>query len=228
MAKKSVTESTFAKNPKVVYTVGQKSDLPTDVVRMRAGPTVTRSLKGDIKPPPAMGSKRIGAVANKYGAPIGPMGRAGVPGGRGIMALNDVRLGPTAGAPKATVRAGKAAPVAGAPKRNLGETIRTTIREKLTPTRKTGPQMGLNRVTGNTTGFTTGKTTGKTVTKSGVATKTPMSSYNRTQQNAFNKGGVAGPSRGGGGSRSSGGGKSSGGGNTGRGDVGAGRRGGRG
>ena len=229
MAKKSVTESTFAKNPKGVYTVGQKSDLPADVVRMRAGPTVTRSLKGDIKPPPAMGAKRIGAVANKYSAPIGPMGRATVPGGKGIMALNDVRLGPTAGAPRATV-ANKPQPMSGPIKARVkpAETIRTFVREKLTPTRKTGPQMALNRVTGNTTGFTSGVKTGKTISKAGVATKTPMSASRRAEQNAFNKGGVAGPSRGGGGSRSSGGmGKSSGGGRgmTGGGGMGASGRG---
>ena len=111
------------------------------------------------------------------------------------------------------------------------ETIRTFVREKLTPTRKTGPQMALNRVTGNTTGFTSGVKTGKTITKSGVATKTPMFASRRAEQNAFNKGGVAGPSRGGGGGmgKSSGGAsRSTGGGNTGRGDVCAGRRGGRG
>lgn len=229
MAKKSVSGSTYGKNPKGVYTVGQKSNLPADVVRMRAGPTVTRSLKGDIKPPPAMGSTRIGAVANKYGAPIGPQNTGIVPGGRGIMALNSVRMKPTAGAPRASVSV-QPQPMSAPIKTRVKpvETIRTTVREKLTPTRKTGPQMALNRVTGNTTGFTSGVKTGKTITKSGVATKTPMSASRRAEQNAFNKGGVAGPSRGGG-SRSSGGGtKSSGGGNTGRGDVGAGRRGGRG
>ena len=106
---------------------------------------------------------------------------------------------------KAVPTATAAAPKA---KKTVGETIRTFVREKLTPTRKTGPQMGLNRVTGNTTGFTSGTTTGKTITKSGVATKTPMSASRRAEQNAFNKGGVAGPSRGGGGGsfRSSGGG----------------------
>ena len=106
---------------------------------------------------------------------------------------------------KATPTATVAAPKA---KKTVGETIRTFVREKLTPTRKTGPQMALNRVTGNTTGFTSGVKTGKTITKSGVATKTPMSASRRAEQNAFNKGGVAGPSRGGGGGsfRSSGGG----------------------
>lgn len=209
MAKKSVSGSTYGKDPKGSYSMPGKTSLPSSVVKMRSGPTVTRSLKGDIKPPPAMGSKRIGAVANKYGAPIGPMGRAGVPGGRGIMALNDVRLGPTANAPRASV-ANKPVPTSAPIKTRVkpAETIRNFVREKLTPTRKTGPQMGLNRVTGNTTGFTSGTTTGKTISKAGVATKTPMSASRRAEQNAFNKGGVAGPSRGGGGGsfRSSGGG----------------------
>lgn len=134
--------------------------------------------------------------------------RATVPGGREIMALDGVRLKPTANAPKATVTGAKVSPAGATPKRSVGETIRTFVAEKLTPTRKTGPQMALNRVTGNTTGFTSGVKTGKTITKSGVATKTPMSASRRAEQNAFNKGGVAGPSRGGGGGsfRSSGGG----------------------
>jgi hypothetical protein len=134
--------------------------------------------------------------------------RATVPGGRGIMGLDGVRLKPTANAPKATVSGGTPTPANAAPKRTVGGAIRTFVNEKLTPTRKTGPQMGLNRVTGNTTGFTSGTKTGKTITKSGVATKTPMSASRRAEQNAFNKGGVAGPSRGGGGGsfRSSGGG----------------------
>lgn len=232
MAKKSVTESTFAKNPKGSYSMPGKTDLPASVVRMRAGPTVTRSMKGDIKPPPAMGSKRIGAVANRYTAPIGPQNTGVVPGGRGVMALKSVRMKPTAGAPRASVAA-QPSPMSAPIKARVppGETIRNFVREKLTPTRKTGPQMALNRVTGNTTGFTSGTTTGKTISKAGVATKTPMSASRRAEQNAFNKGGVAGPSRGGGGGmgKSSGGAsRSTGGGNTGRGDVGAGRRGGRG
>ena len=214
MAKKSVTESTFAKNPRGVYSVGQKSSLPANVGKMLDGPTVTRSQKGDIKQPPAMG-KRIGAVANKYGKPIGPSNKGTVPGGRGIMALNNVRLKPTAGAPKATVRAGQPVSAAGTPKRSVGGVIRTTVNERLSSSRKTGTAMAKNRVTGTTTGFTSGTTTGKTVSKPGVAGKTSMSPTQRMAQNAFNKGGVAGPSRnsgGGGASKTSGGARSSGGG----------------
>ena len=145
--------------------------------------------------------------------------------------MNSVRLKPTAGAPRATVAAKKAAPMSAPIKTRVkpAETVRTFVREKLTPTRKTGPAMAKNRVTGSTLGFSSGTTTGKTVSKSGVAGKTSMSASQRAQQNAFNKGGVAGPSRGGGGKTtgSSSTKSSSGGGNTGRGDVGAGRRGGR-
>ena len=166
MAKKSVTESTFAKNPKGVYTVGQKSNLPADVVKMRAGPTVTRSLKGDIKAPPAMGPKRIGAVANKYGAPIGPQNTGVVPGGRGVMALKSVRMKPTAGAPRASVTGAKVSPAGTTPKRSVGETIRTFVNEKLTPDRKSTPMRGTNL------GVSSGKTTGKTVSRGGTGGRT--------------------------------------------------------
>jgi len=148
--------------------------------------------------------------------------RATVPGGRGIMALDGVRLKPTANAPKATVTGAKPAPTAAASKRSVGETIRTFVNEKLTPNRKSTPMRGTNL------GVSSGKTTGKTVSRGGTGGRTTGGGRATGGGNAFNKGGVAGPSRGGGGSRSSGGGKSSGGGNTGRGDVGAGRRGGRG
>lgn len=166
MAKKSVTESTFAKNPKGVYTVGQKSNLPADVVRMRAGPTVTRGLKGDIKPPPAMGPKRIGAVANRYTAPIGPQNTGVVPGGRGVMALKSVRMKPTAGAPRASVTGAKVSPAGTTPKRSVGETIRTFVNEKLTPDRKSTPMRGTNL------GVSSGKTTGKTVSRGGTGGRT--------------------------------------------------------
>ena len=196
-----------------------KSSLPATVSQMRAGPTVTRSLKGDIKAPPAMGAKRIGAIANKYAAAIGPSNKGMVPGGRGIMALNNVRLRPTATAPKATMNATMAAPIKARVKpTGAKDVVRTTTNMKTSPVR------------GGGLGVTTGKTTGSSATRMGTGGKTSMSASQRAQQNAFNKGGVAGPSRSGGGktsgsssSKSS----SAGGGNTGRGDVGAGRRGGR-
>ena len=111
------------------------------------------------------------------------------------------------------------------------QVIRTTVSERITPVKAAAPaRMAVNRATGNTTGFTTGKTTGSTVTKPGTAYKTPMTGLQRMNQNAFNKGGVAGPSRStGGASRSAGPSRSTGGtraSNPSRGDVGAGRRGG--
>ena len=192
------------------------------------------NMPGYLTRPTAATNKNVSTAARDafYGGATVP--RQNIRGGLGVTALQGVRKGPTANAPKATVRGVKIAPAnAAAPIKarvKPAETIRTFVREKLTPTRKTGPQMALNRVTGNTTGFTSGTTTGKTISKAGVATKTPMSASRRAEQNAFNKGGVAGPSRGGGGGmgKSSGGAsRSTGGGNTGRGDVGAGRRGGR-
>jgi len=122
-----------------------------------------------------------------------------------------------------------AAPVPKA-KPKPAQVIRTTVSERLTPVKAAAPaRMAVNRATGNTTGFTTGKTTGSTVTKSGTAYKTPTTSLQRMNQNAFNKGGVAGPSRSTGGSQSAGPSRSTGGtraSNPSRGDVGAGRRGG--
>jgi hypothetical protein len=117
------------------------------------------------------------------------------------------------------------------PKPKPPQVIRTTVSERLTPVKAAAPaRMAVNRATGNTTGFTTGKTTGSTVTKPGTAYKTPMTGLQRMNQNAFNKGGVAGPSRStGGASRSAGPSRSTGGtraSNPSRGDVGAGRRGG--
>ena len=118
------------------------------------------------------------------------------------------------------------------PKPKPAQVISTTVRERITPVsaKAAAPvRMAVNRATGNTTGFTTGKTTGSTVTKPGTAYKTPMTGLQRMNQNAFNKGGVAGPSRSTGGSQSAGPSRSTGGtraSNPSRGDVGAGRRGG--
>ena len=118
------------------------------------------------------------------------------------------------------------------PKPKPAQVISTTVRERVTPVsaKVAAPaRMAVNRATGNTTGFTTGTTTGSTVTKSGTAYKTPMTGLQRMNQNAFNKGGVAGPSRSTGGSQSAGPSRSTGGtraSNPSRGDVGAGRRGG--
>lgn len=137
-----------------------------------------------------------GRGAKKYGAPIGPSNRGTVPGGLGIVALNDVRLRPTAKAPKATATvSGVAAAkkVAAKPARKAttinipGGGLRVGTKAKA-PTR-----MAVNPRTGSTLGFTTGSRTGSTATKAGVAGKTQMSGSQRMAQNAFNKGGVAGP-----------------------------------
>ena len=96
--------------------------------------------------------------------------------------------------------------------------LRTTPAKAKAPTR-----MAVNPRTGSTLGFTTGKTTGSTSFKPGVAAKTRVSPAQQMARNAFNKGGVAGPSRSGGG-RSAGPSRSTS--APSRGDVGAGRRGG--
>ena len=124
------------------------------------------------------------------------------------------------------------APAVAKPKPKPAQVISTIVRERTTPVsaKAAAPaRMAVNRATGNTTGFTTGTTTGSTVTKAGTAYKTPMTGLQRMNQNAFNKGGVAGPARSTGGSKSAGPSRSTGGtraSNPSRGDVGAGRRGG--
>lgn len=105
-----------------------------------------------------------------------------------------------------------------APAAKKAAPIRTTVDMRTTPAR-----MAVNPRTGSTLGFTTGKTTGSTSFKPGVATKTRVSPAQQMARNAFNKGGVAGPSRSGGG-RSAGPSRSTS--APSRGDVGAGRRGG--
>ena len=133
---------------------------------------------------------------------------------------------------KPTTRMPVPAPAVAKPKPKPAQVISTTVRERVTPVsaKAAAPaRMAVNRATGDTTGFTTGKTTGSTVTKAGTAYKTPMTGLQRMNQNAFNKGGVAGPSRSTGGSKSAGPSRSTGGtraSNPSRGDVGAGRRGG--
>ena len=93
--------------------------------------------------------------------------RAAVPGGVGVMALSKVRMKPTANAPKATVTGTKPAPAAAAaPKRNIGEIIRTVVAERLTPERKSTPMRGTNL------GVSSGKTTGKTVSRGGTGGRT--------------------------------------------------------
>jgi len=82
------------------------------------------------------------------------------------------------------------------PKSKPAQVIRTTVSERVTPVsaKAAAPaRMAVNRATGDTTGFTTGTRTGSTATKAGVAGKTRMSASQRTSQNAFNNGGVAGP-----------------------------------
>ena len=74
--------------------------------------------------------------------------------------------------------------------------VRTTTDMKTSPVKTKAPtRMAVNPFTGSTLGFTTGKTTGSTSSKSGTAMRTPMTTNQRMAQNAFNKGGVAGPSK---------------------------------
>lgn len=178
--------------------------------------------KGDFQgstQPKSKLSGGFGPFGIKYSKPIGPVKPVGL------------RMDEYSRQQLAKLKQPAAAPVPKA-KPKPAQVIRTTVSERITPAmaRPAAPaRMAVNRATGNTTGFTTGKTTGKTVTKAGTAYKTPMTGLQRMNQNAFNKGGVAGPSRSTGGSQSAGPSRSTGGtraSNPSRGDVGAGRRGG--
>jgi hypothetical protein len=189
----------------------------------------TTDYKGDFQGSTQPKSKLSGGFdpgTMKYSKPIGPV----KPVGQRMDEYSRQQL--------AKLKQKAAAPVP-KPKPKPPQVIRTTVSERVTPANApaTAPaRMAVNRATGDTTGFTTGKTTGKTVTKAGTAYKTPMTGLQRMNQNAFNKGGVAGPSKSsasrstgganrstGGASRSTGGTRAS---NPSRGDVGAGRRGG--
>jgi len=202
--------------------------------------SVSRTGKGDLQTSVYGKTTTANPIGRRYASPIGPSNRGFIPGGDGIMALNNIRMTPTSKAPKATPNVIPAAQV-----------ISNVTRERTSPaaSRPAAPaRMATNPVTGKTTGFTSGTKTGKTMTKAGTAFKTAETAYQRQQRLAKEKTGVLGPtsvrstasSAGGmrstgGGSRSSGGGAVgstsgtrgySSGGNVGRGDVGAGRRGG--
>jgi hypothetical protein len=176
-------------------------------------------------------------------------------GGQGVLGINfGGRLAQAATAMRAAgqkmTTAAKKAP--GPTVVPTSQVISNVTRERTSPvpSRPAAPaRMGVTPATGKTTGFTSGTKTGATTTKAGKAFKTAESAYQRQQRMALEKMGVVGPRGGasktsssaggmrstGGGSRSSGGGAVgstsgtrgySSGGNTGRGDVGAGRRGG--
>jgi hypothetical protein len=183
----------------------------------------TADYKGDFQgstQPKSKLSGGFGPFGIKYSKPIGPVKPVGLRMDEYSRQQLAKLKQPAAPAPKPK------------PKPKPPQVIRTTVSERVTPASApaTAPaRMAVNRATGDTTGFTTGKTTGKTVTKAGTAYKTPMTGLQRMNQNAFNKGGVAGPSRSTGGSQSAGPSRSTGGtraSNPSRGDVGAGRRGG--
>lgn len=182
----------------------------------------TGAYKGDFQgstQPKSKLSGGFGPFGIKYSQPIGPVKPVGL------------RMDEYSRKQLAKIKQSPA-PAVAKPKPKPAQVIRTTVSERITPVsaKAAAPaRMAVNRATGDTTGFTTGKTTGKTVTKPGTAYKTPMTGLQRMNQNAFNKGGVAGPSRSTGGSQSAGPSRSTGGtraSNPSRGDVGAGRRGG--
>ena len=130
----------------------------------------------------------VGAVANKYKSAIGPSNKGTVPGGSGIMALNSVRMKPTAGAPRATINAAMSAPIKAQVKpmatgattsKPAKDVIRTTTNMKSTPARSTN------------LGVSSGKTTGKTTTRSGTGGRT--TNGGRAAGGGYSNAGPAGP-----------------------------------
>jgi hypothetical protein len=145
----------------------------------------TANYKGDFQgstQPKSKLSGGFGPFGIKYSKPIGPVKPVGLRMDEYSRQQLAKLKQPAAPVPK--------------PKSKPAQVIRTTVSERTTPVsaKAAAPtRMAVNRATGDTTGFTTGTRTGSTATKAGVAGKTRMSASQRTSQNAFNKGGVAGP-----------------------------------
>ena len=161
---------------------------PKNQTIMYADPKITRAYKTSLPAP--SGSEQIGKTKLSYfgderGGVRKPASRTST-----YTSVND-RMAEYSKKQAAKKAAPPKAPARKLTKINVpGGGLRTA---KVTPTSSKPKQMGINRATGSTLGFTTGKTTGSTATKSGVAGKTKMSGSQRMAQNAFNKGGVAGP-----------------------------------
>lgn len=160
-------ETTMYKDPKASVTGGQKSSLPLSVVdKMKGKSSLPQSVVDKMKGKRNLETMktRIGTVANKYRSPIGPSNKGSVPGGAGIPGLNNVRLRPTAKAPKATVsaKAPKATTI-NIPGNGLptgGKTMSSTP----AASKATSSSGGL--------GVTTGKTTGSSATRAGTGGRT--------------------------------------------------------
>lgn len=156
--------------------------------------SVVRSTKGDLQISNVPKTTDTNPIGRRYAEPIGPSNRGSVQGGYGIPGLSNVRMTPTANAPRATVTGTRVVPAA--------QVISNVVRERTSPTpsRTTSApaRMEVNRTTGNTTGFTSGTTTGSTMTKSGTAYKTSESAYERQQRMAAEKSGGSMRSTGGG------------------------------
>lgn len=76
------------------------------------------------------------------------------------------------------------------------DVVRTITDMRTTPAKAAGPKrMAVNPRTGSTLGFTTGSKTGSTVSKAGTAFRTPMTPGQRANRAAFDRSGVAGPSK---------------------------------
>ncbi len=124
----------------------------------------------------------------RYAMPIGPSNKGTVPGGRGILGLNSVRMKPSAGAPKATMNANMAEPIkaqvkpanAKATTSKAGkDVVRTTVGMRSSPVR------------GTNLGVTTGKVTGTSATRAGTGGRT--TGGGRAAGGGYTNAGPAGP-----------------------------------
>ena len=184
--KRNKNETIMYAEPRNVTTVYKTSRMPAPTGSEQIGktkldaPAKTRGV-GTIDIRGYFGDERDGIRKAGVGVPRRP------PANVRMMEYSDAQA--------AKLKAKKAAPPK-APARKLTEInvpgggLRTA---KVTPAGGKSKQMAVNPRTGSTLGFTTGSRTGSTATKSGVAGKTKMSGSQRMAQNAFNKGGVAGP-----------------------------------
>lgn len=191
--------------------------------RNRAGPSMVRSNSAALSPSLGMPVSGLSASAKKDQSRIGSTaikdkGRVtktmnpyrpssnqtpmSVSGGLGIKPYNNTKPSYRAGPGKTTalrdyqygeVMVTPATAKPKAPARKPTEI--TTPGGGLGMAKKSKPKVNVTRNTGSSLGFTTGKVTGSTATKSVSTGKSSMSASQRATQNAYNKGGVAGPTK---------------------------------
>jgi hypothetical protein len=161
------------------------------------------------KPPGLKGGKGVfGTPGVGYGGKLTSNGPTSLAGGLGMQGYGNAATGANLHTPRNATMAtrnyqyGEVMGKPPAPKPTAKPTRKPTEitipggglkSAKVTPASSKSKPMATNRFTGSTLGFTSGKTTGSTVTKSGVAGKSTAAS--RAATRAYDKGGVAGPTK---------------------------------